>query len=94
LIKGSKDSDSSLVSNENFGEILLSSSWALGQVTRAKIAKTSLTYDVTHNKRETQNQKFLFHCKLEGLPNLLRIWTASTVNRRAMLLERQSKIAV
>jgi len=33
LIKGSKDSDSNLVSNENFSEILLPSGWALGQVT-------------------------------------------------------------
>ena len=38
LIKSSKDSDSSLVSNQNFNEILWSSSWALGQVTWAKMA--------------------------------------------------------
>jgi len=31
--KGSKDLDSSLVSNENLSEILLSSSWTVGQVT-------------------------------------------------------------
>ena len=37
-IKGSKDSDSNLVSNENFSEILSLSSWAVGQVTWAKIA--------------------------------------------------------
>jgi len=30
-IKGSKDSDSSLVSNENFNETLGPSGWALGQ---------------------------------------------------------------
>jgi len=30
-IKGSKDSDSSLVSNENFSETLCPSGWALGQ---------------------------------------------------------------
>jgi len=33
LIKGSKASDSNLVSNENFSETLWPSSWALGQVT-------------------------------------------------------------
>ena len=30
-IKGSKDSDSSLVSNENFSETFYPSGWALGQ---------------------------------------------------------------
>jgi len=43
LIKGSKDSDDlSLVSNENFSEILWPSGWALGQVTRSKIAQKLL----------------------------------------------------
>jgi len=36
LIKGSKDSDYSLVSYENFSKILWPSSWALGQATWAK----------------------------------------------------------
>jgi len=36
LIKGSKDSDSSLISNENFSEIFWPSGWALGQATWAK----------------------------------------------------------
>jgi len=36
-IKGSKDSDSSLVSNENFSETLRPSSWALGQATWIKM---------------------------------------------------------
>jgi len=35
-IKGSKDSDSSLVSNENFSETVWPSGWALGQATWAK----------------------------------------------------------
>jgi len=34
-IKGSKNSESSLVSNENFNKILWPSDWALGQVTWA-----------------------------------------------------------
>jgi len=42
LIKGSKDSDSSLVSNENFSEILWPSGWALDQVTWAKMAQKLL----------------------------------------------------
>jgi len=37
LIKGSKDSDWSLVSNKNFSETLWPSGWALGQVTWAKM---------------------------------------------------------
>ena len=36
-IKGSKDLDSSLVSNENFSETLWPSGWALGQATWAKM---------------------------------------------------------
>jgi len=39
-MKDSKDSDSSLVSNKDLSEILLSNSWALGQVIQAKVAKT------------------------------------------------------
>jgi len=39
LVKGSKDSDSSLVSNENLSKILPSYVWALDQVTLAKMAK-------------------------------------------------------
>ena len=74
LIKGSKGSDSSLVSNENFSEILWSSGWALGQVTWAKLAK-NLPHLWRHRQR-TQNQKNDFHCKLKDLPNLLRVWTA------------------
>jgi len=37
LIKGSKDSVSSLVSNENLSETLWPSGWALGQATWAKM---------------------------------------------------------
>jgi len=36
-IKGSKDSDSSQVSNENFSETLWPSGWALSQATWAKM---------------------------------------------------------
>jgi len=36
-----------------------------------KWPKTYFTYDVTHKKTETQNQKNCFHCTLEDLPSLL-----------------------
>jgi len=49
LIKGSKDSDSSLVSNENFSETLWPSGWALGQITWAK-----MTLKLLHLWRQSQ----------------------------------------
>jgi len=56
-IKGSKDSDSSLVSNENFSETLWPSPWALGQETWAK-----MTPKLLHLWRQSQKirtpQKF------------------------------------
>jgi len=42
LIKGSKDSDLSLVSNDNFSKILRPSGWALGQATWVKMAQKLL----------------------------------------------------
>jgi len=48
-IKGSKDLDSSPVSNKNFSDILWPSSWALGQATWAKIVKKLL-----HLQRHSQ----------------------------------------
>jgi len=56
LLKGSKDSDLSLVSNESFSKILWPSGWALGQVTRAKMVKNYFPYDVIHKKSTTLNQ--------------------------------------
>jgi len=52
-----KKTDSSLVSNENFSKILWPSGWALGQVTEPKWSKHHFTYDVTHKKSTTPNQK-------------------------------------
>jgi len=60
LMKGSKDSDSSLVSNENLSEILASSSWALGQVTWAKIAK-NLAH-LWHHSKKTHFFFFISGC--------------------------------
>jgi len=57
-IKGSKDLDSSLVSNENFSETLWPSSSALGQATWAKMTPKLLTCDATHKKSApSPNQK-------------------------------------
>jgi len=42
LIKGSKDLDSSLVSNKKFSEILWPGGWTLGQVTWAKMTQRPL----------------------------------------------------
>jgi len=50
-----KGSDSSLVSNENFSEILWPRGWALGQATWAKWSKNYFTDDVTHKKFATPN---------------------------------------
>ena len=52
-----QDLDSSLVSNENFSEIFWLSGWALGQVMWPKMTKNYFTYDVTHKKSTTPNQK-------------------------------------
>jgi len=41
-INGSKDLDSSLVSNQNFSKMLWPSSWAIGQVTWAKMTQKLL----------------------------------------------------
>jgi len=54
-IEGSKDSDSSLVSNENLSKILLSSGWALGQATWDKMAK-NLPHLCRHSQK-TWNPK-------------------------------------
>jgi len=48
-IKGSKDLDSSLVSNENFSETLCPSGWALGQAAWAK-----MTPKLLHLWRQSQ----------------------------------------
>jgi len=57
LIKGSKDSDLSLVFNENFSKTLWPSGWALGQATWAKMTQNYFTYDISHKKSAPPNQK-------------------------------------
>jgi len=50
LIKGSKDSDSSLVSNKNFSKTLWPSGWALGQATWATMTP-KLLYLWRHSQK-------------------------------------------
>ena len=52
-MKGSNDSDSSLVSNENFREILWPSGWGLGQATWAKMAQKLL--QLWHHSQKIRN---------------------------------------
>jgi len=40
-----------------------------------KLSKTYLTYDVTHKKTKPKTN-FFFHCRLENLLSLLKVWTA------------------
>jgi len=62
LIKGSKDSDSSLVSNENFSETLWPSGLALGQATWAKMT-LKLLHLWSHSQkiRTPQPKIFLYN---------------------------------
>jgi len=78
LIKGSKDSDSSLVSNENLGEIL----WLVlrlgprsGNMSQNGPKSASLMTSLAKNL-QLSTEKFFFHCRLEELLNLFRVWTA------------------
>jgi len=79
LIKGSKDSDSSLVSNENFSETHWPSGWVLGQ---AKWPQNYFTYDVSHKKSAPPTKKFFFECNLLDWSICLSPWTALKRNRR------------
>jgi len=87
LVKGSKDSDSSLVSNENLSKILPSCVWALDQVTLAKMAKNLPYFWHYSQKKTTQKQKNFFHCRFEDL-----LWgyeqLSSTIRWGAMQLVR------
>jgi len=67
LIKGSKDLDSSLVSNENFSEILWPSGWALGQATRAKMAQKLLHLWRHSQKICNPQQNFFFRVQSKKL---------------------------
>jgi len=82
LIKGSKDSDLSLVSNENFSETLWPIGWALGQVTWAKVTLKLLHFWRHSQKIHTpQPKNFCFECNLLDWPIRLSSWTALWRNR-------------
>jgi len=60
LIKGSKDSDLSLVSNKNFSETLWPSGWALVQATWAKMTlKLPHLWHQSQKIRTPQPKKFI-----------------------------------
>jgi len=58
-IKGSKNSDSSLVSNKRFSKMLWPSGWALGQVTWAKMAH-KLLHLWRHSQKICNTQQKIF----------------------------------
>jgi len=62
-IRGSKDSDFSLVSDKNLSEILSSSDWALGQETLAKTDKNLPHLWCHSQKNETQQFFFIANLK-------------------------------
>jgi len=76
LIKGSKDLDSSLVSNENFNETLWPSDWVLGQATWAKMTLQLLHLWRHSQKIRTPQPKIFFECNLLDWPIRFSPWTA------------------
>ena len=68
-IKVSKDSDLSLVSNENFSKTLWPSSWALGQATWAKMTPKLLHLWCQSQKICNPNQKNVFRVQTRRLAN-------------------------
>jgi len=76
LIKGSKDLDSSLVSHENFSEMLWPSGWALGWVTWSKVAQKLLHLWRHSQKNSNPQPKNCFECSLQDWPIRLSHWTA------------------
>jgi len=69
LIKGLKDSDSSLVSNENFSETLRPSGWRPrpGNMSQNDPKTTSLMTSVTNNPHPP-TKKFFLECNLLDWP--------------------------
>jgi len=68
--------DLSLVSNENFTEILWPSGWTLGQVTWAKMAEKLLHLWRHSQKNPNPQPIFFFECRPGDWPIRLRVWTA------------------
>jgi len=78
-IKGSKDSDSSLVSNENCSETLWPNGWALGQATWAKMTLKVLHLWHQSQKICTLNQKNFFRVQSTRLADLFEPLNSSLV---------------
>jgi len=77
LIKGSKESDSSLVSNENFSKILWPSGWALAQATWTKMAQKLLHLWCHSQKVRNPQPKIFFWVQIRRrLLMPLSSWTA------------------
>jgi len=95
-IKGSKDLDSSLVSNENFSETLLPRGWALGQATWAKMTPKLLHLWCQSQKIHTPNQKIFFSSAIyqtgRSVWDLEQLSSAISGGDRALV--RQPKTAV
>jgi len=78
-IKGSKDLDSSLVSNENFSETLWPSGWALGQVTWAKMTLNLLYLWRQSQKIRNPQPKIFFQVQSTRLADPFELLNSSLV---------------
>ena len=65
--------DCSLVSSENFSEILPPNSWRPGPGKVGQGGQKPSTYNVTHKKPALPKQNFFFECRLEDLLRLLTL---------------------
>jgi len=95
LIKGSKDSDSSLVYNENFSE-LWPSGWALGQATWAKMTPKLLHLWSQSQTIRTPQPQIFFSSAIYWTGQ--SVWAleqlSSAIRGGARALVRQPKTAV
>jgi len=95
-IKGSKDSDSSLVSNETFSETLWPSSWALGRATCAKMTQKLLHLWRHSQKIRTPQPKNFFSSVI--YKTVRSVWAikqlSSAIGGGARALVRQLKLLV
>jgi len=57
-------------------DILPSCGWVQGQVTWGKMAKNLPSLRCGSQKNRNPKQKNFFHCRLNVLLSLLRVWTA------------------
>jgi len=80
-MKGSQDSDFSLVSNKNLNKIFPSS--GLGSGPGSTSQKGVTLPHLWHHPQKNESQKIFLHCKLEDSPSLLRVWIALQHNRLA-----------